>query len=180
MPRLLVPCSHLAGADVRSNHVSIAAIRLAVLLPTADSWPEMIPSAGAISLAIADANEKFLGKLSYVWEEVGCDGTQATAAIARMLQAGIVDAVIGPDCEASCEPSAAFTAGHNIVQISYSCSSDLLSDKKKYPTVSPDCDSRSPLLPPPSTARSVLVWPHRSVRPLSAVDSGAALVAGLS
>ena len=134
---LLVTCSHLARADVRSNHASIAAIRLAVLLPTADSWPEMIPSAGAISLAVADANEKFLGKLSYVWEQVACDGTQATAAIARMMQAGIVDAVIGPDCEASCEASAAFSAGQNIPQISYSCSSDLLSDKKAYPTVAP-------------------------------------------
>jgi hypothetical protein len=113
------------------------------LLPTADSWAELIPSAGAISLAIADANEKFLGKLSYVWEQVGCDGTQATAAIARMMQAGIVDAVIGPDCEASCELSAAFTAGYNIAQISYSCSSDLLSDKKTYPTVAPQ--SRLPL-----------------------------------
>jgi ABC-type branched-subunit amino acid transport system substrate-binding protein len=97
----------------------------------------MIPSAGAISLAVADANEKFLGKLSYVWEQVDCDGTQATAAIGRMMQAGIVDAVIGPDCEASCEPSAAMTAGYNIAQISYSCSSDLLSDKNKYPTVAP-------------------------------------------
>ncbi len=103
----------------------------------------MIPSAGAISLAVADANEKFLGKLSYVWEQVDCDGTQATAAIARMMQSGIVDAVIGPDCEASCEPSAALTAGHNIAQISYSCSSDLLSDKNKHPTVAPP--SRFPL-----------------------------------
>ncbi len=78
-----------------------------------------------------------------MWEQVGCDGTQATAAIARMMQAGIVDAVIGPDCEASCELSAAFTAGYNIAQISYSCSSDLLSDKKTYPTVAPQ--SRLPL-----------------------------------
>jgi ABC-type branched-subunit amino acid transport system substrate-binding protein len=129
----------------------------------------MIPSAGAISLAIADANDKFLGKLSYVWEQVGCGETQATAAIARMMQNGIVDAVIGPDCEASCEPSAALTAAHNIPQISYSCSSDLLSDKKAYPTVAPNPDSRSPLLPPPLTARSVLVWAHRSVRTLSAL-----------
>ena len=137
-----MPCSQLVGADFRSNHASIAAIRLAVLLPTVDSWPELIPSAGAISLAVADANEKFPGKLSYVWEQVGCDGTEATAAIAGMMQAGIVDAVIGPECEASCETSGVFTAGHNILQISYGCSSDLLSDKNKYPTVAP---RRAPL-----------------------------------
>ena len=129
----------------------------------------MIPSAGTISLAVADANEKFLGKLSYVWEQVACDGTQATAAIARMMQAGIVDAVIGPECEASCEASATLTAAHNIPQISYSCSSDLLSDKTAYPTVAPNHDSRSPLLPPPPTARSVLVWASLRVSPFSLV-----------
>jgi hypothetical protein len=137
----------------------IAAIRLAVLLPTIDSWPELTSSAGAISLAVADANEKFLGKLSYVWEQVGCDGTQAIAAISRMMQAGIVDAVIGPDCEASCEPSAAFTAGYNIAQISYACSSDLLSDKKTYPTVAPNHESRCPLVPPTTSN-----WPLSAVK----------------
>ena len=137
-------------------------------MPKFATWPEMTPSAGAISLAVADANEKFAGKLSYVWEQVDCDGTQATAAIARMMQAGIVDAVIGPQCEASCETSGAFTAGHNIAQICYGCSSDLLSDKKKYPTVAPRHASHSPLLPPATSARSVLVWAHRSVRTLSA------------
>jgi hypothetical protein len=139
------------GQTFGDKSASIAVIRLAVLLPKVDSWPELIPSAGAISLAVADANEKFLRKLSYVWEQVGCDGTQATAAISRMMQAGIVDAVIGPDCEASCEPSAAFAAGFNIAQISYACSSDLLSDKKTYPTVTLNHDSRSPLVPPTTT-----------------------------
>jgi hypothetical protein len=135
-------------------------------MPTLADWPEMISSAGAISLAVADANEKFLRKLSYVWEQIDCDETQATAAIGRMMQAGIVDAVIGPECEASCETSGTFTAGHNIAQISYGCSSDLLSDKKKYPTVAPRHACLSPPLPPPTTACSVFVWAHRSLRAL--------------
>jgi ABC-type branched-subunit amino acid transport system substrate-binding protein len=113
-------------------------LNLAVLLPTASSWAEGRASAGAISLAVADANKQFPVKVSFVWEEVDCDDTQATAAISRMMQAGIiVDAVIGPDCEVSCENSASFTAVQNIAQISYSCSSDLLSDETKYPTVDP-------------------------------------------
>jgi hypothetical protein len=106
-------------------------------VPTASSWPEGRASAGALSLAIADASEKFAVKLSYVWEEVDCDGMQATSAISRMLQDDIVDAVIGPDCEAACESSAYVTSGRDIAQISYSCSSDLLSNKKQYPTVRP-------------------------------------------
>ena len=114
-----------------------AALHLAVLFPTLSSWRMGRASAGAISLAVADANEMFPVKMSYIWEEVACDATQATAAISRMLQDDKLDAVIGPDCEAACESSAYLTAGRNIVQISYSCASDLLSNKKKYPTVPP-------------------------------------------
>ena len=88
-------------------------------------------------MAVADANAKFGVKVAYTWKEIGCDAMQATAAISRMLQDDIVDAVIGPDCEASCESSAYLTAGLDILQISYSCCSDLLSNKKKYPTVEP-------------------------------------------
>ena len=112
-------------------------LNLAVLLPTASSWAEGRASAGAISLAVADANKQFPVKVSFVWEEVDCDEGQAIAAISSMMQHDVVDAVIGPDCEVSCENSASFTAVQNIPQISYSCSSDLLSDKTKYPTVAP-------------------------------------------
>ncbi len=110
-------------------------LHLAVLLPTANSWAAGRASAGAISLGVADANKKFPVKLSYTMKEVDCDATQATAAISVMLDDDVVDAVIGPDCDVSCESSAYLTAGRNIAQISYSCSSDLLSNKKKYPTV---------------------------------------------
>jgi hypothetical protein len=113
-----------------------AALHLAVLLPTASSWAEGRAAAGAISLAVADANQKFPVKLSYVWKEVDCRSADAAAAISRMLQDDIVDGVIGPDCETSCESSAYLTAGRDLAQISYSCCSDLLSNKKKYPTVS--------------------------------------------
>ena len=125
----------LTPASRQQSIAVCAVLNLAVLLPTASSWAEGRASAGAISLAVADANKKFPVKVSFVWEEVDCDEVQATAAISRMMQAGIIDAVIGPDCEASCENSASFTAVQNIAQISYSCSSDLLSDKAKYPTV---------------------------------------------
>jgi hypothetical protein len=86
-------------------------------------------------MAVADANKQFMIQLTYDWQEIDCDAAQATAAISRALEADVVDAVIGPDCESSCESSAYLTAGRNIAQISYSCSSDVLSNKKKYPTV---------------------------------------------
>jgi ABC-type branched-subunit amino acid transport system substrate-binding protein len=132
----------LTPASRRQLVATCAVLNLAVLLPTASSWAEGRASAGAISLAVADANKKFPVKVSFVWEEVDCDDMQATAAISRMMRTHVVDAVIGPDCEVSCETSASFTAVWNIAQISYSCSSDLLSDKRKYPTVAP---SRFPL-----------------------------------
>ena len=131
-------------------------LHLAVLLPTASSWAEGRASAGAISLAVADANRKFPVKLSFVWKEVDCDAAQVTAVITRMVQDDIVDAVIGPDCEASCESSAYLTAGRNLAQISYSCCSDLLSNKETYPTVQP-LPLAFPRSPTPRSRGSILV-----------------------
>ena len=135
---------------------SCAAIHVAVLLPTALSWAAGRASAGAISLAVADANEMFPVKLSYNWQEVDCDATQATAAISRMLQDDKLDAVIGPDCEAACESSAYLTAGRDLTQISYSCCSDLLSNKETYPTVQP-LPLAFPRSPTPRSRGSILV-----------------------
>ena len=130
-------CTHRLAPflPARAAEVVCAALHLAVLVPSSNSGAKGRASVGAISLAVADANNKFSTKLSFKWKEVDCDATQATAAISRMLEDDIIDAVIGPDCPASCEQSAYLTAGRDIAQISYSCNSDVLSDKKKYPTV---------------------------------------------
>ena len=127
----------LTPASRQQLIASCAVLNLAVLLPTASSWAEGRASAGAISLAVADANKQFPVKVSFVWAEVDCDSNLAVAAISRMIQGSIVDALIGPDCEASCESSGSLTAGLDLAQISYSCCSDLLSNKAKYPTVEP-------------------------------------------
>ena len=125
----------LTPASRQQLIASCAVLNLAVLLPTTSSWATGRASAGAISLAVADANKKFPVKVSFVWAEVDCDSNLAVAAIRRMIQGSIVDALIGPDCEASCESSGGLTAGLDLAQISYSCCSDLLSNKEKYPTV---------------------------------------------
>jgi hypothetical protein len=62
-----------------------------------------------------------------------------------------VDAVIGPDCEANCETSALFTAGRDLAQISYSCSSDLLANRETFPTVDPRPLGSCAEQPPPSS-----------------------------
>jgi hypothetical protein len=116
-------------------------IQLAVLLPTIKSWPEGRAAAGAVSLAVAEANNLsyFVGRdahLAFSWREVDCDSSSAPAALGRMLGEGRVDAVIGPDCSTACESTGYITAGLDIPQISYSCSASILSDKSKYPTVS--------------------------------------------
>jgi hypothetical protein len=120
-------------------------IHLAVLVPTADSWPEGRASIGAIALAVDDANAQAIqpgsvravrgGKITYSWREVDCETSAALAAQSQMLEEGLADAVIGPDCSVACESTAILTAGLDIPQISYSCSSIALSDKKAYPTV---------------------------------------------
>ena len=116
-------------------------LHLAVLVPTAESWPEGRASIGAIALAVDALNAR--GDLvggrrivySYNMGEVGCDRFQAGAALTKMLDEGPVDAVIGPDCSLACESTAYITAVRGIPQISYSCSSSALSDKSQFPTV---------------------------------------------
>ena len=73
--------------------------------------------------------------ITYSWREADCEPSAALAALSQILEEGPVDAVIGPDCSVACESTAILTAGLDIPQISYSCSSVTLSDKKTYPTV---------------------------------------------
>ena len=126
---------------VHAELISVAAdpLRLAILVPTVSSWPDGRASVGAISLAVEDANRRadLLGgrRLVFQWREVECDASNAPAAIGLMLQKGPIDAVVGPDCSLSCESTAHLTAGLNIPQISYSCTSPGLSDKDVFPTV---------------------------------------------
>ena len=115
-------------------------VRIAVLVPTSQSWSEGRASIGAISLAIDVVNAQAQGglrgrKLTYSWKEVDCDRSKALAALSQILEEGLVDAVIGPDCSAACESTAILTSARDLPQISYSCSSAALSDKTTYPTV---------------------------------------------
>ena len=120
-------------------------LHLAILVPTAQSWPEGRASIGAISLAIDALNAQAQGALlglmirrrniTYRWKEVDCDRSKALAALSQILEEGPVDAVIGPDCSAACESTAILTSARELPQISYSCSSPTLSDKTTYPTV---------------------------------------------
>ncbi len=113
-------------------------LHLAVLVPTAKSWPEGRASVGAIALAVDAVNAQGLvglGRILYNYTEVDCDRFSSGAALTTMLVEGPVDAVIGPDCSLACESTAYITAVHGIPQISYSCSSSALSDKTQFPTV---------------------------------------------
>ena len=115
-------------------------LHLAVLVPTAKSWPEGRASVGAIALAVDNVNSRDQlggGRIEYSTMEVDCDRFQAGAELTKMLAEGQVDAVIGPDCSMACESTAYITASRGIPQISYSCSSSELSDKSKFPTVRP-------------------------------------------
>ena len=122
------PVFRVAGTD----------LHLAVLVPTAKSWPEGRASIGAIALAVDAINARGLvggRRIVYASIEVECDRFQAGAALTKMLEEGLVDAVIGPDCSLACESTAYITALRSVPQISYSCSSPALSDKTQFPTV---------------------------------------------
>ena len=126
--------------DASGDGTAGAGLQLAVLVPTAKSWPTGRASIGAIALAIEAVNDKAasLGeerKIAYRWAEVDCNRPQAIAALTRMLEEGPIDAVIGPHCSLTCESTAFLTAGRGIPQVSYSCSSPELSSKETFPTV---------------------------------------------
>ena len=89
---------------------------LAVLLPTANSWPEGRALIGAIALAVDDANAQAGqpdpvravrgGNVTYSWREADCEPSAALAALTHIIDEGPVDAVIGPDCSVACESTA--------------------------------------------------------------------------
>ena len=97
-------------------------LHLAVLVPTAKSWPDGRASIGAIALAVDAANAQAgqlgpvlavrRGKVAYSWREVECEPSAALAALTHILDEGPVDAVIGPDCSVACESTAILTARH--------------------------------------------------------------------
>lgn len=111
-------------------------LRIAVLVPMLRQ-----SIVGAAVLAVDDANRNsslLAGKrLIYTWMPVRCeDSYGATNAISQMFEKfpSEIDAVIGPDCSAACESSGYLTAARNIPQISYACTSEVLSARERYPT----------------------------------------------
>ena len=120
------------------------ALRIAVLVPAFGTLPSSRSLIAAADVAVKGLNERaaslLAGKqLMYEYREVKCDSSASAAAISILLEEGPLDAVIGGFCSTGCESSAFLTAGRDIPQISYGCTSAALSDKEKYPTV------RSPL-----------------------------------
>jgi hypothetical protein len=115
-------------------------LRLAVLLPSPSSSADAIELLAAAFSAANTLNGDSAGllggkQLEIVWRAVSCDAFQSTAAISQLREGMRVDAVIGPPCDLACESSAFLAAGLNLLQISYACTSPLLSDKAQYPTV---------------------------------------------
>ena len=70
-------------------------LHLAVLVPTANSWPEGRASIGAIALAVDAANAQAVqpgslravrgAEITYSWREADCEPSAAVAALARIL-----------------------------------------------------------------------------------------------
>ena len=104
------------------------------------SWDRGRKTAGAAALAVEQVNaDKSLlagRRLEYSWVNSGCSAQQGLVAMGE-LSGGTkrVDAVIGPGCDSACEVTSFLSGGHNVPQISYSCTAASLSDKTKYKLV---------------------------------------------
>ena len=115
-------------------------IHFALLLPLTGSWTGGRQIAGAAALAAerVNADESLLpGRtLEYSWADSGCSAKQGLAAMGELLGGkSRIDAVIGPGCSSACEVTSHLSAGQNIPQISYSCTSPTLSDQSEHPLV---------------------------------------------
>ena len=119
-----------------------------------DGWVGGPKIAGAAALAVARVNaDKTLlpgRRLRYTWADSGCSSTQGLEAMGTLLGGkSTINAVIGPGCSAACEVTSHLSAGQNIPQISWGCTSHVLSDKTKHQlfsrTVSPEA-SKTPAL----------------------------------
>ena len=130
-------------------------IQLAVLLPMTGTWSPGSQIAGAAALAVEQVNQNDLllpGRvLGYVWADSGCSPQQGLKAIGELLGGtSIVNAVIGPGCSPACEVTSHLSGGQNIPQISWGCTSHVLSDKSKHQlfsrTISPETGKGPALL----------------------------------
>ena len=118
------------------------------------AFPRGPKIAGAAALAVANVNaDKTLlqgRRLQYSWADSGCSAKQGLKAMGELLGGeSRIDAVIGPGCSAACEVTSHLSAGRNIPQISWGCTSHILSDKFEHQlfsrTVSPET-SKGPAL----------------------------------
>ena len=110
---------------------------LGVLLPLEGGWASGKTIAGAVPLAIERINDDDTllpgHTLDYTVRNSGCSAGDALQGLGQLAEFAI-DAVIGPGCSTGCEPTGYLTAGLNLAQVSYGCSSPSLSDQGKYPT----------------------------------------------
>ena len=116
-------------------------LHLAILLPMTGSWNMGTRIAGAAALAVKEVNtdSSLLAgfALEYSWADSGCSSKQGLAAMGELLdQERKVDALIGPGCSSACEVTSYLSGGHDIVQISWGCTSPTLSDHDAYPLFS--------------------------------------------
>ena len=129
-------------------------IRLALLLDMTGAFSPGSQIAGAAVLAVeqVNADDNLLPErvLAYTWSDSGCSAKQGLKAMGELLGGeSRIDAVIGPGCSAACEVTSHLSAGRNIPQISWGCTSHILSDKFEHQlfsrTVSPET-SKGPAL----------------------------------
>ena len=109
-------------------------IRIAILIPMTGEWAGGRMIAGAASLAVNQVNaDKSLlpgHMLEYSWADSGCSASQSLKSLGELLsEDSPFVALIGPGCSDACEVTGHLTTGNNLPQISYSCTSPILSNK---------------------------------------------------
>ncbi|XP_065672659.1 atrial natriuretic peptide receptor 1 isoform X4 [Hydra vulgaris] len=118
-------------------------LTIGLFLPWTGSWAVGNKFAGAATVAINDINNNTNVlknyKLYIAWKDCMCNAIQSVGKTADFQTEEFngkkgVDVYIGPYCSDGCTPSGLLAAYFKKPMISYSCTSQDLSEKKLYPT----------------------------------------------
>lgn len=121
----------LASCSAGGNTISLGAI--APL--TGDAASYGIEVQRAIELATEDVNEEWAAEgktLSFVWENGGCNGEDASTAASKLVDIDGVEVILGGFCSSETLAAAAITEPAGVILFSAGSSSPAVSDAGEY------------------------------------------------
>lgn len=101
--------------------------------PFSGGWAVGFDVQPALDMALQKVNEDFPATVVGIWADSRCLANFGLANFVSMVKDKRVQAVIGDGCSVACEPMGSLGGIWGTPQISWGCSSPILSDKARFP-----------------------------------------------